>query len=165
MGISKLNIWITDLGNPCKMAARDWVVAVFNCDGKVLEWCGKRYDSVPVKCGHVELELPPGCYVIRASSHTWWTNGVLYGNWATDRAVVQACCGQEHCVTLYAPSAQACWIPLFEVVFRALSQNKVLPPNVLEAAKVIQESMAKLPISDFEKAEAAHLRVMFESQK
>ena len=123
MGISKLNIWITDLGNPCEMAARDWVVAVFNCDGKVLEWCGKRYDSVPAKCGHVELELPPGCYVIRASSHTWWTNGVLYGNWATDRAVVQACCGQEHCVTLYAPSAQACWIPLFAVVFRALSQN------------------------------------------
>ena len=46
---------------------------------------------IPTRDGHVEIELPPGCYVVRGSMHTWFVNGVLYGNWATDRAVVQAC--------------------------------------------------------------------------
>src|SRR5262249_60978903 len=33
MGMARLNIWITDLGDPCRMAQRDWVVAISNCEG------------------------------------------------------------------------------------------------------------------------------------
>ena len=61
MGMSKLNIWITDLGRSCEMAKRDYVVAIFTCDGKVLEWCGRKYESIPAKRGHAEVEVPPGC--------------------------------------------------------------------------------------------------------
>jgi hypothetical protein len=159
--MSRLNIWITDLGNPCRMAQRDWVVAVSNCEGQVLEWCGKRYDSVPAKCGHVELELPPGCYVIRASAHTWWSQGHLYGNWATDRAVVQACCDERHCVTLYAPSVQACWIPLFWFVLPTLIQNGTLPRELEQHLQPLRDAVEKLPITDFEKAEGARLQELF----
>lgn len=140
------------------MAKRDWVVAIFTCDGKVLEWCGRKYESIPAKCGHAEVEVPPGCYVIRATAHSWWAGGVLYGNWATDRAVIQACCDQHHCVTLYAPSAQARWIPLFEVVLPTLARNNALPKNVVEAMQTIQQGMSRLEITEFEKNEAVHLR-------
>jgi hypothetical protein len=163
MGMARLNVWITDLGRPCEMSKRDWVVAVFQCDGKVLEWCGRKYDSVPAKCGHAEFELPPGCYVIRASAHTWWSEGHLYGNWATDRTVVQACCDEHHCVTLYAPSAQACWIPLIDVVIPTLAKTGGLPNDAVKRAQPLREIMDKLPATEFEKGEARELKRIFEA--
>ena|SRR5215207_8630370 len=165
MGMARLNIWITDLGHPCKMAQRDWVVAIAGCDGKVLEWCGKKYDSVPAPCGHVDLEVPPGCYVIRASAHTWWSEGLLIGNWATDRAVVQACCDEHHCVTLYAPSVMACWIPLFEIVLQVMADKGKVPREALQALRTVNEAIAKQPATEFERGEAELLRAMFASQK
>lgn len=83
---------------------------------------------------------------------------MLYGNWATDRAVIQACCDQHHCVTLYAPSAQACWIPLFEVVLPTLTKDNALPKNVVEAMQTIRQEMSRLEITEFEKNEATYLR-------
>jgi len=165
MGMARLNIWITDLGHPCKMAQRDWVVAIAGCDGKVLQWCGKTYDSVPAPCGHVDLEVPPGCYVIRASAHTWWSEGLLIGNWATDRAVVQACCDEHHCVTLYAPSVMACWVPLFEIVLPAMAANGKLSREALQALRMVNEAIAKQPATEFEQGEAELLRAMFAAQK
>jgi len=165
MGMARLNIWITDLGQPCKMAQRDWVVAIAGCDGKVLEWCGKKYDSVPAPCGHVDLEVPPGCYVIRASAHTWWANGLLFGNWATDRAVVQACCDEHHCVTLYAPSVMACWVPLFDIVFPTLVKNGTLPRDTMQALQQLNAAIEKLPATEFERGERELLRAMFAAQQ
>ena len=165
MGMARLNIWITELGQPCTMAQHDWVVVIMRCDGKVLEWCGKKYDSVPAKCGHVDLEVPPGCYSIRASAHTWWSQGILYGNWATDRAVVQACCDEHHCVTLYASSLQGCSIPLAWMVLPTLVENGTLPREVLGAVKTINTALEKLPTPEFERAEAETLRAMFEAQR
>ena len=165
MGMARLNIWITDLGHPCKMAQRDWVVAIAGCDGKVLEWCGKTYDSVPAPCGHVDLEVPPGCYVIRASAHTWWSEGLLIGNWATDRAVVQACCDEHHCVTLYAPSVMACWVPLFEIVLQVMADKGKVPREALQALRTVNEAIAKQPATEFERGEAELLRAMFAAQK
>ena len=165
MGMARLNIWITDLGHPCKMAQRDWVVAIMTCDGKVLEWCGKKYDSVPAPCGHADVEVPPGCYVLRASAHTWWSQGHLFGNWATDRAVVQACCDEHHCVTLYAPSVQACWIPLFEIVIPTLVENGTLQKEALGGLRTVQAAIEKLPIPEFERGEAETLRAMFAAQR
>ena len=161
MSMSKLKIWITDLGNPCRMSQRDWVVAITDCNGKVVTWCKKKYDNIPAPCGHVEVELPPGTYIIRASAHTWWYQGKLYGNWTTDRGVVTVCCNEDACITLYAPTIQACWIPLFSMVFPTLVQNKVLPPEVAKAAETINNAIVKLESTEFEKGEADMLRTMF----
>ncbi|HKC64278.1 MAG TPA: hypothetical protein VKB86_11600 [Pyrinomonadaceae bacterium] len=156
MSTSIVNVWITSLGDPCTIASdvtlpHAWVVAVSHCDGRVVNWSEGRYrfhhedqwtqipqhtppggrpgwwyDSIPTRDGHVEIELPPGCYVLRATMHSWFVNGQLYGNWATERAVVQACCGDDVCATLYAPSAMACSIPLFQFVIPLLIQNGIV---------------------------------------
>jgi hypothetical protein len=70
--------------------------------------------------------------------HTWFTNGLLYGNWATERAIVQACCGHDVCATLYAPTAIACSVPLFQFVLPLLLQNKIIGRD---QARAVEEAM------------------------
>jgi hypothetical protein len=167
MSVATLNVWITNLGDPCSIAndvgsgiPYHWSVAVAHCNGRVLNWSEGRYrlhheddwipipehtppggdtpgwwyEMIPTRDGHVEIEVPPGCYTVVGSMHTWFVSGVLHGNWATDRAVIQACCGEDNCVTLYASSLQPCnWI-LFELVIPALIRNKVIGQREGKAA-------------------------------
>lgn len=164
-----------------------WVVAVSHCDGRVLNWSEGRfrfrhedkwipidlhtppggsegwwYDSIPTRDGHVEIELPPGCYTIRGSMHTWFSHGLLYGNWATDHAIVQACCGEDTCVTLYAPTAPGCSIPLFEMVIPLLVSRRVLDAD--QGARVA-EAMGQIFLAEnaspFEQREFETLRAAF----
>jgi hypothetical protein len=167
MSVTTLNVWITNLGDPCSIAndvgagiPYHWSVALAHCNGRVLNWSEGRYrlhhddpwipipshtpaggatpgwwyEMIPTRDGHVEIEVPPGCYTVVGSMHTWFVDGVLHGNWATDRAVVQACCGKDNCVTLYASSFQPCnWI-LFELVLPALIRNKAIGQREGKAA-------------------------------
>jgi hypothetical protein len=190
---STLDVWITNLGEPCTIASDSglphaWVVAVSHCDGRVLNWsegryrhhsddpwtripshtppgsttAGTFYESIPTLDGHVEIELPPGCYVVRASMHTWFTNGLLYGNWATERAIVQACCGEEVCATLYAPSAIACSIPLFEFVFPLLAEHGILKHEQIgPAVDALRETLRPEAGSAYEQADFETLRRAF----
>jgi hypothetical protein len=66
MSTSKLNVWVSELDEPCRISNRTWYVTIYTCDGKPLEWCGKRYVVLPARCGHLEVEVPPGCYTISA---------------------------------------------------------------------------------------------------
>jgi hypothetical protein len=155
-----------------------WRVAVANCDGQVVNWSEGRYrlhhedkwipipkhtppggtvagwwyEMIPTRDGHVEIEVPPGCYTVVGSMHTWFDHGVLYGNWATDRAIVQGCCGDDVCVRLYASSFQPCHVILFEFVLPMLVRNKAITAAEGNAAI---EAMKKLhkpeQLSPFEK--------------
>lgn len=209
MSTSTLNIWITNLGEPCTIAndptivndppglqppqqpLAPWVVAVSHCDGRVLNWSEGRYrhhhedkwrpilkhtppgeppgekegwwyDSIPTRDGHVEIEVPPGCYIVRATMHSWFVNGVLYGNWATERVIIQASCGKDICATLYAPSAIACSVPLFEFVIPLLIKNQIINR---EKAKVAIDAMKAIfnpeSASSYEKEEFETLRRAF----
>ena len=193
MSTALLNVWITDLGDPCSVAndpglPHAWVVAVSRCDGRLLNWSEGRfrfrsddpwmaipyhtppggtpgwwYESVPTRDGHVEIELPPGCYVVRATMHDWFVNGLLYGNWATERAVVQACCGKDVCATLYAPSAPACWVPLFEFVFPLLVRHEIVQEqHVKPALDALARALPPEAASHYEQAEFEWLRRAFE---
>jgi hypothetical protein len=164
-----------------------WSVAVSHCDGRVVNWSEGRYrhhrddkwtaipyhtpaggkpgwwyEMIPTRDGHVEIELPPGCYVVRATMHSWFVNGLLYGNWATERAIVQVTCGQDACVMLYAPTAPACSIPLFQFVLPLLVQNKIIgrdqADRAIEAMKAIFKPEAA---SDFERGEFETLKRAF----
>jgi hypothetical protein len=187
-----LNVWITNLGDPCSVAndigagiPYAWSVAVSHCNGTVLNWSEGRfrhhrddkwtpiqqhtpaggttagwwYEMIPTRDGHVEIELPPGCYSVRGSMHTWFVNGVLHGNWATDHAIVQACCGEERCITLYASSFQPCNVILFEMVIPLLIRNGVIGEKEGNAAI---EALRKLhnaeQLSQFERGELETLR-------
>jgi hypothetical protein len=158
MSTAKLNVWISNIGNPCSIAndgdvlkGYNWCVAVFHCDGSVLNWSEGRYrfhsddrwipipkhkppggtegwwyEMIPTRDSHVEIELPPGCYLVCASLHTWFVNGKLMGNHATDRAIVTASCGDDACVHLFAPSFQPCSVILFEFVIPQLIKHEVI---------------------------------------
>ncbi len=170
MSTAILNVWITNLGDPGTIAndpglPHPWVVAVSHCDGRVVNWSEGRYrfrhdlpwipivshtppggaagwwyDSIPTHDGHVEIELPPGSYVVRATMHSWFLHGHLYGNWATERAIVHACCGADVCTTLYAPSAIACCVPLFEFVLPLLLKQEIVKRG--DAARTIEAMRA-----------------------
>lgn len=191
MSTAILNVWITNLGEPCTIAndpglPNPWVVAISHCNGRVLNWSEGRYrhhredkwilipshtppggtagwwyDRIPTRDGHVEIEVPPGCYVVRATMHSWFVNGLLYGNWATERAIVQACCGEDVCATLYAPSAIACSVPLFQFVIPLLVQNQIIGREqagpMVEAMKAVfrPEAGSAYEQSEFETLQRA----------
>ena len=195
MSTSILNVWITNLGDPCSIANDQgsgipyhWSVAVLHCNGQVVNWSEGRYrfhsndpwipiplhtpvggntpgwwyEMIPTRDGHVEIELPPGCYVVRGSMHTWFVNGVLYGNWATDRGVVQACCGGDVCVTLYASSFQPCHVVILEFVLPLLIKNKVVGPEAQRALEAMRALVKPDQLSPYERGELEMLRRAFQ---
>ncbi|BAP58045.1 hypothetical protein THII_3748 [Thioploca ingrica] len=191
MSTAKLNVYVTELGQPCTITNRNWVVAIAHCDGTVLNWSegrwrtredepwhpiplhtppgtpphppGYYYESIPAYNGHVEIQVPPGCYVLSASMHTWYLNGVLLGNWYTHNAIIQACCGEDTCVTLYAPTKEACGWPLFEFVIPLLMQHQAInrdqATRAIEAMRAIFKPEAA---STFEQGQFGTLRSAFE---
>jgi len=153
MGLAKLNIWITEPGNPCKIDKRTWFVNIFGCDGRILEWCDRRYIVQEAKCGHLELDVPPGCYVINAVWGYWIDpKGLIHGNHFTHNAVVQACCDKTACVTLFTPTDHHCGV-IFRLAVKDLVKQDLLPRKVAvklnEAMKEALEFMPK-PIKEFE---------------
>lgn len=136
MGMSKLNIFVTSRGDPCRMSNRTWFVTIYTCDGEVLEWCGRRYLVIPARCGHLEVEVPPGCYYISAVWGFRILGRVFRGNHFTHSAVVQACCEQTHCVTLYNPDAHQCGV-IFTLALRDLARQDILAEDRVEEAEAV----------------------------
>ena len=112
MSTATLNVWITEIGDPCHIIRPNgdetWYVHVLDCDGNVLEWCDRRYRDIETKCGHAEIEVPPGCYTVMAS-HSREGEGVPpFGNRLTHVQIVRVNCGDHACVTLFSPSLWHC---------------------------------------------------------
>jgi hypothetical protein len=140
MGLARVNVWVSGLDNPCKIDDRTWYVTFYHCDGSVLEWCGRRYVVLPARCGHLEVEVPPGCYRVNAVWSFSVGAGVIYVNHFTDSAVIQACCGETTCVTLFNPSAHRCG-----TIFLRAVQDLVLQRAIdAEVARPVQEAIGKL---------------------
>jgi len=157
MGMAKLNIWVSDTDDPCSVSDRTWYVTIFDCDGNVLQWCGKKYVVMPAHCGHLEVEVPPGCYYIKAVWSFWLvpTAKIVYRvNHFTDAAIVQACCNQPVCVKLFNPSIHRCG----EIVVRAMkdlvTQKVIKPQQVTIVEKAIKDALAGIekPRKTFELA-------------
>ncbi len=145
MGMSKLNVWVSAIDNPCEIDNRTWYVTIYNCDGSVLEWCGRRYVVLPAKCGHLEVEVPPGCYRINAVWSFVVGQGVIYVNHFTDAAIVQACCDQTVCVTLFNPSTHRCGTIFLRAV-RDLVEQKVINQDLAQPIeKAINNLLPYLP--------------------
>jgi hypothetical protein len=120
MGIAKLNIWISDVVDPCRTWKGEGKINIFNCKD-ILEWpCGRyrdpdgrwhpvpnnTYRNLPFKCGHLEVELPPGCY---------WTFAYVspsperpYPSF-THIGIVYVNSGESASVKLYNSSFRLCW--------------------------------------------------------
>lgn len=136
MGMAKLNVWISGIDDPCSVSNRTWYVTIYDCDGNVLEWCGRRYVVMRAKCGHLEVKVPPGCYYIKA---VWGFTVVIPGlvyrvNHFTDAAIVQARCEKTTCVKLFNPSAHRCGY-IYVRAIRDLVRQKGLQPEVARNAE------------------------------
>lgn len=109
MGFGTLNIWVHDVKDPCRISDQTWRINITDCQNRVVSYCGQRYANLPARCGHLELRLPPGCYIV------WGALGVairppfLYANYVTHFGIVQVDCDGKACVHLYAPSYKKCW--------------------------------------------------------
>jgi hypothetical protein len=113
MSTAKLNIWVTEVGDPCKIdLEHKWFVHILQCDGSFLVWCrdGKPvpYTNILTECGHVEVEVPPGCYLVMATWSLSAGDPHRLGNHLTHLQVVRVNCGDHACVTLFPPTAHFC---------------------------------------------------------
>ena len=102
-----LCVWATRVAKPCEIEdEKTLFVYVLKCDGKPLVHCGKKYVAMPTKCGYVEFEIPPGCYIVGAVENP---NGIApLGNHLTHIQIVRVNCGDRVCVTLFNPAAHFC---------------------------------------------------------
>lgn len=121
MGIAKLNIWVSDVAEPCGTWEGGGNMTIFDCKG-ILEWpCGRflnpdgkwqvvpggHYKDLPFKCGHLEVEVPPGCYWVIAG---YVSQGkYIHLNYTTHVGIVEVGCDDTACVKIYNPSIRLCW--------------------------------------------------------
>lgn len=172
MSTAKLNIWITKTGDPCRIATTKHFVYVLHCNGDILEWCkdGKpfKYVGIPTVCGHLELEIPPGCYIVGAV--VWprppekGLSGQELGNVLTHIGIVRANCGDHVCVTLFEPSLHVCgtWLGAAINTHVAGGGGPALPPELIatmKKAKAAVDEMLKAIPPDPLSAKTAALAV------
>jgi hypothetical protein len=108
-----LDVWVTKVGEPCRIDdTRTWYVHILHCNGEILEWCGRRYANLPTKCGQLEVQVPPGCYMVVAT----WSPGAsapvptTLGNHISHLQIVRVNCDEHVCVTLFPPTLHWCGI-------------------------------------------------------
>src|SRR5438105_12539608 len=152
MSTAKLNIWVTKMGDPCRI--EDVVphfVYVLHCNSDILEWCGTKYVGLPTKCGHLEIEIPPGCYIVGAVrwARIKGLSGFELGNVLSHLGIVRANCGDHVCVTLFEPSLHCCgsWLGAavnLHVATGGGGGGGQLDPKVLTAMNTAKAAVDKL---------------------
>jgi hypothetical protein len=123
MGLARINVWISDVADPCGTFKGSGQMTVLDCKG-VLEWpCGRFldpagkwvpvpngvYHDLPFRCGHLEVEVPPGCYWVTAGYVGPPVGGIVHFNGTTHVGIVEVGCDQTACVKLYNPTLRLCW--------------------------------------------------------
>ena len=159
MGLGTLNVWIHDRVDHCKISDDLWFVSVTLCNGAVLEWCGKTYGFMEAKCGHTEIELPPGCYIVFASQFVFLPGSKFPFIISTDFSVVMVECDATACVHLYSPTPrqQMSSIP---GLARSLVEVQGVPPEKAERlTEAVISVLEHLPAT----AQDAALDQLFES--
>ncbi len=146
MGLAKLDIWVSEMEDPCGVDdEHTWYVFIFDCDGRVLNWCGRSYAAIPARCGHLEVDVPPGIYYIKA---VWWAQrvGLVYHvNHFTDAAIVNALHGEAVSVKLFNPSLHRCG-HIFVGALRALLKHRGIKPELVkEQEALMNKILADVP--------------------
>ena len=156
MSTAKLNVWITEVGNSCRIDMKNkWFIHVLHCDGTVLDWCDTLYTNLETKCGHREIEVPPGCYMVCA---TWRNRGpgqagtpTKLGNHITHVQVVNTSCGGDICVVLFPPTMHHCGI-WWQLAVKEAIKGKQLPKEAQGAAeaavRAVDDLLKVLPPED-----------------
>jgi hypothetical protein len=143
MSTARLNVWVTQVGKPCRIdSERTWFVHILHCNGEILEWCGRRYVNLKTECGHLDVEIPPGCYTVVATwspSHDPNNVPTSLGNHISHLSIVRANCGDHVCVTLFPPTFHFCGIWWLTAVADAVKMD-ALPREVADRAREAVEA-------------------------
>ncbi len=91
-------------------------------------------------CGHLEVEVPPGCYYIRAvAGYNISSDGTFIGNLFTDAAIVTVCCDSHVCVTLFTPSVHRCG-PLYSLALGDMAEAGHAAGLVDKAVAIVEKA-------------------------
>jgi hypothetical protein len=123
MGFARLNVWVHDVQDPCRISDRTWRINVTDCQNRIVSYCGRRYANLPARCGHLELRLPPGCYIVWGALSVHVAPKFVYANYVTHFAFVNVDCHETACVHLYAPTYKKCW-RAFVLATRLIAEQK-----------------------------------------
>lgn len=169
MGLAKLNVFVSEMDEPCGLSDRTWYVTIYDCDGNVFEWCGRRYVVMRAPCGHLEVKLPPGCYYVKAVwSFVIVVPGLVYRvNHFTDAGIVTLCCEQTACLKLFNPSAHRCGT-IYVRAIRDLVRQKALKPEVArQAEEALQAVLEQLPrpLKEFELGHEEEIERLIKEQE
>ena len=159
MGIARLNVWVSDVADPCGTWNGQGSMTIFDCKG-ILEWpCGRYIDihdtwqPVPngiykdllFKCGHLEVEVPPGCYWVLAGYVS--PGPFIHLNYTTHVGIAQVGCDETACVKIYNPTLRLCW-DWFWVGLRVLAargQGRIDPGRIQELENTVEELLRDAP--------------------
>jgi hypothetical protein len=146
MGLATLNVFVSGIDDPCVIDRRTWYVNIYNCDGKILEYCGKKYALLRAKCGHLEIQVPPGCYRINAVYNYKYVKPAqaYHANHFTDSTIVNPCCAQTTCVKLFNPSVHRCGYIYVQAVRDLVPQKVVDHKLVSQVEKAVNEINRKI---------------------
>lgn len=147
MGLRTLNVWIHDQADPCKISDETWFVTVTYC-GASVEWSGTTYTFIEAKCGHLEIELPPGCYVVFASRFVFVPCNPIPFNWifiSSHFALVMVGCDQIACVHLYNPSYRQMVRPPGEAAWAMVEKHEVPKEAAEPLAGAVNAVLEHLP--------------------
>lgn len=167
MGVGKLNIWVSDVADPCGTWEGGGRLTIFDCKG-ILDWpCGRylapdgkwqpvpggTYEDLPFRCGHLEAEVPPGTYWVVAG-YVGERPRVIHLNYTTHVGIVQVGCDETACVKLYNPTVRLCWNWL-RVGLRTLATLRsaaALDPDMVKQVETLVEELLRdvprLPIEE-----------------
>jgi hypothetical protein len=93
-----LDVWVTKPGDPCYVDDGQWVVRVYDADGRTYHWANTNYGQLPAPQAHWVGTIPPGCYVVQAEGKDERGKPVL-----SDHAIVEVGCDDHACVRLFVP--------------------------------------------------------------
>ncbi len=159
-GVSKLNIWVSDVADPCGTLKKDGKMTILDCKG-ILHWpCGRflapngkwepvpnngEYRHLPFECGHIEVEVPPGCYWVVAGTVIPRPDiKDIYFNYTTHVGIVQVQCGKAACVKLFNPSKRLCWY-WFETGLKMDPVIRRDPGKINEVERLVKELLKDVP--------------------
>ena len=149
MTTARLNVWINAIADACHIVDKDtWYVHITDCTGKPLVWCNETYTFREAKCGHLEIDIPPGCYTVFAG-HTARKDVQVqpFGNRLTHVQVVRANCGDHVCVTLFSPGMPYCGTWFAQAVktqYAALERANIDLTLARAAVTAVEAFVAKL---------------------
>jgi hypothetical protein len=151
MGAGKVNVWIADVTDPCRISNDTWLVTVTDCENRVVQWCDRVYRGIEAPCGHAEIELPPGCYMILAVPRLFppspFPPPFPFFNYITHPQLLTLGCNEHACMRLYPPTYRRCWNDVWFAT-QLLAQQQAISQDVADrVAQAMSAALENAPIT------------------